>query len=165
MSSPDRAALIAAISSGVMRFQDETQSYDEAVGRGYDLNGAERQCLSVVAFAPQPASAVARATRRTPAAVTALIDRLETRGFVHRTPDPDDRRRVLVAATSKTNEMIDATYRHLAEAGARMMENYSDAELAAIARFLSDSIAVQERATDALIARLAPSGAKARTRR
>ena len=59
---------------------------------------------------PQTASAIAKETTLTPAAVTALIDRLEARKLVLRHPDASDRRKVLVEATDKTRELIQVTY-------------------------------------------------------
>src|SRR3569833_1561798 len=96
-SRTSKAALIDDVGGMVVRLQDATQRYDEAVGEVYGLGPAERLCLSFLLEGPQTASAIARHTRLTPAAVTALIDRLEKRGFVRRRPDPDDRRKVMVA--------------------------------------------------------------------
>jgi hypothetical protein len=62
--------------------QDATETFDETVGRLNDLNSADRRCLSFVSQGLQTASAIAKETALTPAAVTALIDRLETRGWV-----------------------------------------------------------------------------------
>ena len=124
----------------IVRSQDATQRYDEAVGEVYGLGSAERLCLSFLFGGPQTASAIARQVRLTPAAVTALIDRLETRGFVRRRPDPSDRRKVLV-------EMAEATARLAAEA-----------ELKLFAKFLSDSLAIQERMTQEFLARHGRAG-------
>ena len=41
-----------------------------------------------------------------PPATCAMVDRLARAGLVRRTPDPDDLRRVVLAATSKTAQMI-----------------------------------------------------------
>src|SRR6478736_6707942 len=90
-SSAGKAALVEAIGNVVVRWQDATQKYDEAVGEIYGLGPAERLCLSFLWPGPQTASAIARETRLTPAAVTSLIDRLESRGYVRRTPDSNDR--------------------------------------------------------------------------
>ncbi|MES0191783.1 MarR family transcriptional regulator [Mesorhizobium sp. LSJC264A00] len=70
-----------------------------------------------------PANLVARETNLTPAAVTTLIDRLEKRGFVSRQPDPDDRRKVMVAAGKKTEELVRRCYHPILEACAALLEN------------------------------------------
>ena len=95
-SRTPKAALIDDVGGMVVRLQDATQRYDEAVGEVYGLGPAERLCLSFLLEGPQAASAIARQVRLTPAAVTALIDRLEARGYVSRKPDPADRRKVMV---------------------------------------------------------------------
>src|ERR1700682_5816702 len=98
MSSGKRDELVTAIGVAIMRWQDATEAFDEAVGRLHDLNSADRRCLSFVSLGPQTAGAIAREAAFPPAAVTSLIDRLETRKLVHRRPDASDRRKVLVEA-------------------------------------------------------------------
>src|SRR3954451_20489676 len=100
-SSQKREEIITAIGMAVMRWQDATQAYDEAVGERLGLNLAERRCLSFLYGGPQPAGAIAQATALTPAAVTSLIDRLEARGLVARTRSAEDRRKVIVEMTDK----------------------------------------------------------------
>lgn len=151
--SSSKTALIDALGLLIMRFQDATQAFDETVGELYGLNAAERHCLSFLYRGPQSASAIAREIRLTPAAVTALLDRLEKRGYVRRQGDPNDRRKVLVSTTDKTAKLTAATYAPSGEAGAKMLAKYTEAELATFARLLEDSIAVQEEMTDKLVAR------------
>jgi DNA-binding MarR family transcriptional regulator len=158
--SSGKAGLIDAIGRLVMRFQDASQQFDETVGELYDLNAAERHCLSFLWAGPQTASAIAREIRLTPAAVTALVDRLEKRGYVRRQDDPTDRRKVLVAITHKTLAMAASTYAPSEAAGAKMLSRYTEAELKAFARLLEEVIAVQEQMTDELIARHANKKAR-----
>src|SRR5215468_2791985 len=105
MSSPKRD-LIAAIGLATQRWQDATEAFDDAVGRIHDLSSAERQALSLVSQGPQTASAIARETALTPAAVTTLIDRLEERALARRRRDTTDRRKIFVEATDKTRELV-----------------------------------------------------------
>ena len=131
----------------IVRMQDGTQRYDEAVGEVYGLGSAERLCLSFLLEGPQTASAIARQIRLTPAAVTALIDRLEARGYVRRKPDPTDRRKVFVAMAEATLKLAREAYLPLQEAGAVNLGRYTEAELKLFVKFLGDSIAIQERLT------------------
>ena len=142
-----KAALIEQLGGMVVRMQDGTQRYDEAVGEVYGLGGAERLCLSFLLEGPQTASAIARQIRLTPAAVTALIDRLEARGYVRRKPDPTDRRKVFVEMAEATLKLAREAYFPLQEAGATNLGKYTEEELKLFAKFLSDSIAIQERMT------------------
>jgi DNA-binding MarR family transcriptional regulator len=151
--SSRRDGLIAAIGLATMRWQDATEAFDDAVGRLHDLSSAERRCLSLVSQSAQTASAIAKETTLTPAAVTALIDRLESRGFVRRSRDAGDRRKVLVEATDQTRSLVSATYGPIAKAGAELLARYSVNELMAVRRFVEDALALQRRMTEALVDR------------
>ena len=153
MSSGKRDELTNAIGVAVMRWQDATQAFDEAVGELHELNGPERRCLSFVSLGPQTASAIAKETALTPAAVTALIDKLEARNLVKRRADASDRRKVLVEATDKTHHLIRDTYMPTAQAGAKLLASYSVEELTAIRRFLEDALDLQQRMTVKLLER------------
>jgi DNA-binding MarR family transcriptional regulator len=56
--------------------------------------------------APQRMSTLAQRFEVAPRTVTALVDGLERRGLVQRTPDPDDRRAILVSLTGKGNALM-----------------------------------------------------------
>ena len=151
MSSSNKDQLIAELGGLVMRWQDATQGYDEAVGARWDLNASERLCLSFLMHGPQMASAIATETRLTPAAVTALIDRLAKRDFVRRRPHPNDRRKVMVELAPAAYGLAEQAYAPLRAAGAQMLAKYSEAELASFARILVESITLQQQMTDHLV--------------
>jgi DNA-binding MarR family transcriptional regulator len=153
MSSSKRDELVTAIGVATMRWQDATEAFDDAVGRLHGLNGAELRCLSFVSQGPQTATAIANETALTPAAVTALVDRLESRGMVRRRRDASDRRKVLVEATDKTRQFVRNVYAPIAHAGAELLGRYSIDELTAVRRFLDDALALQRGMTRALVER------------
>jgi DNA-binding MarR family transcriptional regulator len=153
MSSRRREQLVKAIGLAIMRWQDATETFDETVGELHDLNSADRRALSLISQGPQTASAIAKETALTPAAVTALIDRLEKRKLVQRRADASDRRKVLVEATDKARVLIAGSYGPIARAGAELLGRYSTRELIVISRFLDEALALQKQMTDALIAR------------
>lgn len=145
-SSRNRDEAASAIGQLVMRWQDVTQAYDEAVGERLDLNAAERRALSFLYGGAQPAGAIAAATSLTPAAVTALVDRLEARGLLLRERSADDRRKVMVAVTDKAREATGRYYMPLAAEGERFMQKFSAEELKTVLAFLEGAIAMQEKA-------------------
>src|SRR5690606_6760432 len=100
----------------------------------------------------QTPGAIAREIRLTPAAVTALVDRLEKRGDVARRSDPDDRRKVWVSTTGKTEQMTSATYARNGEAGERLLSTYSSEDLRTILHFVTEATALQQRLTDEILA-------------
>jgi DNA-binding MarR family transcriptional regulator len=135
--------MMTAIGLAIMQWQDATQAYDEAVGARLGLNTAERHCLGLLYGGPQSAGAIATATGLTPAAVTALIDRLEARGLLTRTRSLEDRRKVVIAGTEATQELSARYYGAIAREGEKVIATFSDAELATISRFVNAALDLQ----------------------
>ncbi|WP_338720806.1 MarR family transcriptional regulator [Devosia sp. XK-2] len=152
MSSP-KQSLIADLGLAIMRWQDQTQKFDELVGRIYALSASERLCLSFLMNGPQTASAIAREIQLTPAAVTTLLDRLERRSFVRRQADPADRRKVMVVADAAALALARDVYAPMAEAGAAMLDQFTLDELKVMQRVVAAAMAVQEKAAAELEAR------------
>ena len=97
------------------------------------------------------AGELAAAVGLSPGAVTTALDRLEDRGFVSRTRDPDDRRRVTLQLTPEANRLAWEAYGPLGELGRPVIESLSDRELAAVIRFLRGGTQInEERATQLL---------------
>ena len=148
MSSRDRDALIDRIGIAIMRWQDSTQAFDEAVGEKLELGSAERHCLSLLHEGPKTAGAIAKAVALTPAAVTAMIDRLEMRGLVARQRSEQDRRQVKVVLTDLAMTMAMKFYGPIAKEGAAMLEAMPTAELETVEKFMSQALALQQRETE-----------------
>lgn len=153
-SSNNRDDMTASIGLAIMQWQDATQAYDEAVGARLGLNMAERHCLGLLYSGPQSAGAVAAATGLTPAAVTALIDRLEARALLTRTRSLEDRRKVVIEATEATRQLSARYYGAIAREGEKVIATFSDAELATISRFVNAALDLQR----AQLARLKAEG-------
>jgi DNA-binding MarR family transcriptional regulator len=67
-----------------------------------------------------------------------VLDRLETVGFIRRTPDPTDRRRVVIEALPE-NFIKDGAadpYREIVEELRRMHDDFSTEDLEVVARYL-----------------------------
>ena len=67
---------------------------------------------------------------------TALLDRLEQAGFIHRQPNPEDRRGLLVELDRKAAAKPIAQYGQLRASYRRVTDGFTDAELEVVARFL-----------------------------
>ena len=66
-----------------------------------DLSPHQARALRVIANGgAQRLSAIAQALRIAPRSATEVVDALEQRGLVERTPDPEDRRAILVGQTA-----------------------------------------------------------------
>ena len=72
-----------------------------------------------------------------PGAVTALVDRLEKKGYAERIPNPKDRRSALVRETETgLKESLEHLWPYIEEIRG-LEERFSEEERAIIARFLS----------------------------
>ena len=113
----------------MQRYQRSVQAFDDAVGRHLELGPADLRCLDWLVDGPKTAGQLSAATGLRPAATTALIDRLETKGWVHRVRSEVDRRLVLVQMTAEGHERTWAVYRPLVEEGATLLARFTVAEL------------------------------------
>lgn len=67
---------------------------------------------------------------------TALLDRLETAGYIKRLPNPDDRRGVLIALDEEAAKVPIALYRKLHQRYEDATASFTDRDLSVIADFL-----------------------------
>jgi len=74
---------------------------------GTDLTLSQLIALHIIsAKAPMTLLSLSEALGTRPPATSAMVDRLVRAGLVRRTPDPDDLRRIVLAVTSTTAQMI-----------------------------------------------------------
>ena len=127
-----RQALIGELGRALQAYQRSTQAFDDEVGRVLDLNPVDLRCLDWLTEGPLSASRLADATGLSAAATTAMIDRLEKKGFVRRRKHETDRRQVLVEMTDAGQARTWALYGPLVEAGMPLLAKFDTAELAAM---------------------------------
>lgn len=122
--------------------------FHEAVGRLLGLSSVERKCLDVLQrLGPVTAGAIGEHTGLTTGAVTGLVDRLERAGYVRRTRDDRDRRRVVVELLphERMDALTAAAFGPFVADMAALSGHYDEAELRAIADWV-------RRTTDVLVA-------------
>lgn len=99
---------------------------------------------------PVTAGRLAELLNLSTGAVTRVLDRLEQAGYVRRTPDPADRRRVVVEVVPDRLTAVRKALEPLGEAHVAVVAAYSDDELDLINDFLSKMAEAQRsRAEDA----------------
>ena len=113
-------------------FQRASDAFDDVVADRLGLNRTDLRCLDWLFDGPKTAGQLAAATGLSSAATTTLLDRLERRGLVRRVRDAVDRRKVLVEMTEAGRQQTDTFYAPLAQAGARMLERFTDDQLTAM---------------------------------
>ncbi len=111
---------------------------DETLG----ISAPRLSALSVLVFGgPRRIGELADAEQVEPPTMTRLVDGMERDGFVVRSPDPEDRRAVVVRATPKGERALKKGRSQRVEALASRLRTLSADQLA----ILSDGVEVLER--------------------
>lgn len=131
----------------------ETAHFHQTVAARYGLGVTDMKALSaLLQEGPVTAGALAQRLSLTTGAVTAVIDRLERRELVMRAPDPNDRRKVIVAANQRTLASRDNLYINIGQAFAELFASYSLEQLEFLVTFYEASISLTRRETARLAA-------------
>ena len=94
-----------------------------------DFSLAQRTCLYYILQGVDTPGELAKVLLVTPTAVTALVDRLVKRGYVERSHDTTDRRRVILTATEAGASASNASVEYVAEALSVMFSGLSASEI------------------------------------
>jgi DNA-binding MarR family transcriptional regulator len=138
MSSENLDALRQQLGLDDQAYQAAVDDFDAAAARVLGVNHTDLRCLEIL-LAQQTAlpSQLGEQLGLTSGSVTTMLDRLEQQGYLTRTPDPADRRKVIVRATPKaTKKVWLEIYQPLVTEGFEAIAHYSAAELAAVGDYL-----------------------------
>lgn len=125
--------------------------FNDLVARSLGVTPTETQCLYVLSrFGPSSPSELARRINLTSGATSRMLDRLLAAGYITRTPDTRDRRRVVIAPAGDGIDRIGALYEPLNGDLAALLSEFEDDELAALAGFARAAEAATERHIQAL---------------
>jgi DNA-binding MarR family transcriptional regulator len=127
-----RALVFATLDLGV-----DIDVVGQAAAAHIGINQTDLICLNTLfREGPMSAGRIATALGLTSGATTTAIDRLERAGYVHRQPDPTDRRRVLVVASEDGARQAFALFDGLLDALAELASTYSEEQLALLLELL-----------------------------
>ncbi|MCW2955994.1 MAG: MarR family transcriptional regulator [Thermoleophilia bacterium] len=116
-----------------------------------DLGTHERMAISQLrVHGPMPMSELAARISLSRAAVTSLIDRLESENWVRRQPDEHDRRRTVLTLLARSGTTFTSVSEDFDEQLERIAHDMSDDEWRAVARFLGTLNDVAQRQADRL---------------
>lgn len=147
-STSSRDELVVAVLRAVRRESNQAALFSQAVAERLGLAGSDVECLEV--FAEEPRLTVGRLaelTGLTTGSATRMVDRLEQAGFVRRTPDPADRRRVMVEPTPGLGDKMRALHRSISDAQTEVIGRYQDDQLVVLIDFLDRSTDVARQET------------------
>jgi DNA-binding MarR family transcriptional regulator len=132
-----------------------------AVAHKLGMQLADVQCMGLLKDGPAAPSDLAARLGLTTGAMTKVLDRLQACGYITRSSDPADRRRVRVAAGPAGLAGLAAVYGPLGERMSRLYDSYSTDELRVVLSFLRAG----REAADAEITRIRQQGIRHATRR
>lgn len=153
-TEPDSAArdeLIARLTDLGAQSASLTGLFQQRAAASYGLGVSDMKALDVLMRnGPQTAGQLGAALNLTSGAVTGIADRLIKRGFARREADAADRRRVLISADFAALQAGPNVYQSIGEAFQRLHESLTTEQLAFLARYQEESIALTQKAVDAL---------------
>ena len=123
----------------------ETVLLHQAIADRLGLNPTDHKCLGLLVDAGRPVTAgeLATMTGLTTGAVTGVVDRLEAAGFVRRTRDPEDRRKVGIEVVfERVKRQVFPVFEQLARRMAVVAGAYKPREIETIVDFLGQGIQV-----------------------
>jgi DNA-binding MarR family transcriptional regulator len=167
LSSPRLSSTVKATSKGRQQLLEtlifqlsrelstRTVLFHAAIAERMGLSQGDHKALDLIndaanSNAPITAGQLAEATGLTSGAITGVVDRLEKANLARRAPDALDRRKVVLQPTHARDDEFWQLLAPIAEATASGLQDYSDAELELIARFIRHSIEITKRETNRL---------------
>lgn len=150
--SAHRAALLETIDRESRRTGSVGAMHAKAIADRAGMHPTDFEALDVLDWTgPISAGELARRVGLTSGAITGVIDRLERDGFVRRTADPGDRRRVIVELNPELQTTIPhgliELFQSLIDDMADVNDDFTDEELGAVVTWLRRANDAVERST------------------
>jgi DNA-binding MarR family transcriptional regulator len=148
MSSPfsTREELVAVVSGQLgLELSTATVLFHALVAERLGLGPTDHKAFNIIERSgPLTAGDLAKLIGLTTGAITGVVDRLERAGYVQRTSDPHDRRKVVieVCPSPERDALLAEIFAPLARSITDLCAHYSDAELTAIHDFMKEGIGV-----------------------
>lgn len=134
------------------QYSDASVLMHEAIARNAGLTGSDHKYLGLILQHKQlTAGEVSKLTGLTKGAVTGLLDRLESKGLVHRKFTQDDRRKVIIIPDVKNSmKLLQPLFSDLQEKTTPVIRSFSEEEIQVIERYFLMATEVMKDFTDTL---------------
>lgn len=143
----------------VLRFRTASRKYSdasvlmhEAIARKAGLTGTDHKYLGLILQHEKlTAGEVSKLTGLTKGAVTGLLDRLESKGLVHRKLTRDDRRKVIIIPDlTNSMKLLQPLFKELQEKTTPVINSFSEEEISVIERYFQMATNVMKDFTEDL---------------
>jgi len=126
-----RGQLTEAMMTSLQRVHGQAVVLSQIIADKVGLSPSDLECLGFLTHeGPATAGQLGELTGLTSGAVTRMIDRLETRGFVRRRADRTDRRRVMVELVPGRAKVLEPFYGPMGHGSDAWLARYDVKELA-----------------------------------
>lgn len=143
MSSNQKQHLIDEILARLRAIDGDMDRMDEAAAARLELSRMDFRCLDILSRGGRMTPGqLSQETGLSTGATTALLDRLEKRGFIQRRRDLKDRRRVFVEPTRQSIDKVWPIFEGLVAGAKQLMGQFRLEELETVLRFLERQHAV-----------------------
>jgi DNA-binding MarR family transcriptional regulator len=133
----------------------QTVFLHQAIAQRVGLNATDTKCIDLILRGPPDgvtAGWLSEQTGLTTGAITHILDRLEKRHFIARERDTADRRKVFIRILPESLAPIEPLFEAVGQAYLKLMERYSDKELAIICEYMEAASAISDRERQKIIA-------------
>lgn len=121
------------------RYSTAAVLFHHAVAEHLGLGPTDTKCLDLLRERPaMTGSELATATGLTTGAVTGVVARLESAGYVHREPHPHDRRKQVLRPVEERVQQVHEVIEPLRGDLATLLSEFDAHQLGALARFLEE---------------------------
>lgn len=156
-----RAGLLAEVAGQAPLQAGAAVRLSVAIAHQLEMALADLQCLGLLTQAPAAPSRLAAQLGLTTGAMTKVLDRLEQGGYIARSADASDRRRIVITADPGGLATLAAHYDRMGTTMRTYLDGCTDGQLATILDF----IRAGRQAADEEIARIRREGRRHATRR
>ena len=146
MSRENLEALRQAVGAETQSLQSAVDAFDEAAADVLGVNRTDLRCLEAIFQGDRLTPGVlGPALGLTTGSVTAMLDRLERLGYLTRSSDPSDRRKVVVGITEEAARKVWDLYGPIVAEGGEFVKEYTAEELTVLTGYLRRSRELYER--------------------
>lgn len=132
-----RQLLLSQIGDVSRMNQGATNLFDERLSEFLGINNTDGRCLDIIErLGRVSAGQLANHAGLTTGAVTAVVDRLESAGYVTRIRDPLDRRKIWVEPTPHLSALVETIFGVYDLVGPLMVRHFTEEQLEGILAFL-----------------------------
>jgi DNA-binding MarR family transcriptional regulator len=149
MSREKKQALVEELIHLARAHEAANDAFDEVAREKLGINRTDLRCLNIIENqGPINASRLAELSGLTTAAVTSVLDRLESAGYARRVRGHEDRRQVMVEVTPLLAKRATPIWGPLGEEARALLSRLSTDELESLMRFYRFGIDLNQKHID-----------------